>query len=231
VIKLVRREAPDELNARITERAARLRAVLRQGERPEQALLNSYRDPELKAHLLAEVHGKCAYCESKITHVYFGDVEHIKPKSLFPEATLDLDNLTLVCAICNNTKRDFWDDQNPLLNPYDDDPDQELLALGFMIGRRPGRNRARLTIENLGLNRPALLERRKERIESLQALADQYAQAPDGALKDLLRTELMRHASDDGEYAMIVRNYLEAACGLRRDIEPAAIPPIRNNPY
>jgi uncharacterized protein (TIGR02646 family) len=170
-------------------------------------------------HLVAEVHGKCAYCESKVTHVYFGDVEHIRPKTVFPAERLDLENLTLSCAQCNNAKGEFWDANTPLLNPFEDHPNQEVLALGFMIARRPGRSRARLTIERLGLNRPALLERRKERIEALQALADQYVQEPDGPIKDLLRTELRRHATDDGEYAMIVRAYLEAACDLRH--EPA----------
>jgi hypothetical protein len=90
-----------------------------------------------------------------------------------------------------------------------------MLALGYWLARRPGRNRARLTIEQLDLNRPALLERRKERIELLQLLADQYIQEPPGGVKDLLRNELCRQAGKEGEYAMIVRTYLEAACELQ----------------
>lgn len=103
----------------------------------------------------------------------------------------------------------------PLLNPYEDDPAAQFLALGYMVARRPGRDRARLSIEHLGLNRQALLERRKERIELLQALADQFSLAQEGPTKDLIRTELTRQARDDGEYAFVVRAYLEAACGLR----------------
>lgn len=70
MIKLQRLALDDELLERTTERAARLREYLRDGENPPQALLNSYRDPELKRHLIEEAHGKCVYCESKITHVY-----------------------------------------------------------------------------------------------------------------------------------------------------------------
>lgn len=219
MIRLRRSPIPDDLRVWLAERAARLCELLDRGGEPTEALLGSYRHPPLKAHLFAETHGKCAYCESKITHVYYGDVEHIRPKDAFPRERLDPHNLTLACALCNNAKGEFWDSDTPLLNPYEDDPNQEILALGFMIARRPGHNRARLTIEHLKLNRTALMERRKERIESLQALADQYVQVDDGPMKDLLRTELRRHASDDGEYAMIVRSFLEAACGLRP--EPA----------
>jgi hypothetical protein len=59
-----------------------------------------------------------------------------------------------------------------------------------------------------------LLERRKEHVESLQSLADQYVRAPAGTIKDLLRAELCRHAADDSEYAFVVRAYLHEACGL-----------------
>jgi uncharacterized protein (TIGR02646 family) len=215
VIRLRRSPVPDDVRVWLAERAARLRELLDRGEEPTDALLSSYRHPPLKAHLVAETHGKCAYCESKITHVYYGDVEHIRPKDTFPRERLDPHNLTLSCAWCNNAKGEFWDSDTPLLNPYEDDPSQEILAFGFMIARRPGHNRARLTIKHLDLNRTALMERRKERIELLQPLADQYVEAVDGPTKDLLRAELCRHASDDGEYAMIVRAYLEAVCSLR----------------
>src|ERR1700681_4601659 len=51
---------------------------------------------------------------------------------------LDPNNLALACALCNNTKAEFWDEATPLINPYSDDPDQEILALGYLITRRPG---------------------------------------------------------------------------------------------
>lgn len=214
MIRVQRRQLPSTLAARMADRAKRLQESLAAGEAPSESLLSSYRDPELKAHLISEAHGKCIYCESRVTHVYFGDVEHLKPKGRFPEERLNIDNLALTCAICNNTKRDYWDDATPLINPYLEDPETELIALGFMLSRRPGHDRARATVHHLGLNRPALLERRKERVELLENLADQYVRAPIGAVKDLLREELCRQAADDSEYAFVVRAYLEAACAL-----------------
>lgn len=216
MIKLTRRDMAPELRARVEEHRQRLKDLLRNGDTPPQTLLDSYRDPQLKAHLVAETHGKCIYCESKITHVYFGDVEHIKPKSRFPSERLDPENLALACALCNNAKSEFWDDVTPLLNPYIDEPDQELFAFGFWVTHRSGHPRAKLSIEQFGLNRQALLERRKERIELLKPLADQYIVCPAGALKNLLRDELSADKrAVDREYALMVRTFLEAACDLQ----------------
>ena len=61
---------------------------------------NRYSRPEIKAELIAETKGKCAYCESKITHIYPGDIEHIIPKSIFPRLTFTWANLTLGCYWC-----------------------------------------------------------------------------------------------------------------------------------
>lgn len=215
MIKLTRKDLRPVLQEQVEARVTRLRAYLTNGEDPPEALLNAYRDPEVKKHLIAETSGKCIYCESKITHVYFGDIEHIKPKSEFPMERLSIENLGFACALCNNAKGNFWDAATPLIDPYVDDPTTEFLAFGVLITRRPGRDRARLSITQLDLNRQALIERRKERIELLQALADQYTLASEGAIKDLIRTELTRQAGDDSEYALVVRAYLETACGLR----------------
>lgn len=215
MIRLRRLQVPETLERWLSDRGAQLRQIIERGEEPPQALLDSYRHPDVKAHLTREVFGKCAYCESKISHVYYGDVEHIKPKSLFRIEQLDIRNLTFVCARCNGSKGDFWNEVTPLLNPFQDDPAAELLAIGFMVGRRPGRSvRGRLTIQQLDLNRAALLERRREHIESLQALADQFMGEPEGPVKALLRAELESHGAASGEYAMIVRAYLTAACNL-----------------
>ena len=214
MIKLSRSPLAPGLQAKIDERVQRLLGYIQRGEAPPTALLAAYRAPEVKAHLVLEAHGKCAYCESKITHVYFGDIEHIKPKSTFPAETLTLENLLLACALCNNSKGDFWNDALPLINPYEDNPDEELFAFGYFIARRPGKDRARVTIEKLTLNRQALLERRKERVELLQPLVDQYVQAPEGPLKDLLEQELYRQSNGDTEYSLTVRTFLHAACGI-----------------
>ncbi|MEE9118515.1 MAG: HNH endonuclease, partial [Calditrichia bacterium] len=55
-------------------------------ERPECprpiALTNqNYKHPINKDTLRRSSHDKCMYCESKISHIDFAHVEHIKPKA------------------------------------------------------------------------------------------------------------------------------------------------------
>jgi group II intron reverse transcriptase/maturase len=54
----------------------------------------------------------------------FGDVEHIKPKAIFPVLEFEWENLGFVCARCNNAKRDFWSDETPVIDTGADPADQ-----------------------------------------------------------------------------------------------------------
>lgn len=214
MIALGRLELDEEIASALEEKSAQLLQLLDEGAEIPAAVLDAYRAPGIKEHLIAESHGKCVYCESKITHVYWGDVEHIKPKASFPRERLIIENLCLACARCNNAKSDFWNAATPLLNPYEDNPAESLMAFGSWIARRPGRERARVTIDRLQLNRMDLVERRHERWLLLQPLVDQYVQTPEGPVREVIRVELLNQASDDNEYALVIRAYLEAACDL-----------------
>jgi hypothetical protein len=55
-----------------------------------------YNHREIKECLLKETHGKCAYCDGKLSHVTYGGVA--------PERTFDWANLTVACDICNTKK-------------------------------------------------------------------------------------------------------------------------------
>ena len=54
-----------------------------------------------KAHLKAETHGKCAYCESSTSTVAYGDVEHFRPKSVYWWLAYCYDNFSYSCQLCN----------------------------------------------------------------------------------------------------------------------------------
>ena len=72
-----------------------------------------YSDRSVRRVLLEMFHGKCAYCESKITNIYNGDIEHFRPKGKVHEAipvqpgyywlAADWDNLLFSCPFCNQT--------------------------------------------------------------------------------------------------------------------------------
>src|SRR5690554_3133173 len=75
-----------------------------------------YNQRDVKESVKLETNDKCAYCESKVTHVYPGDIEHIIPKSVYPRLSFNWDNLTFGCYWCNNKKRDFLSRDCMLLN-------------------------------------------------------------------------------------------------------------------
>ncbi|WP_428268373.1 hypothetical protein [Haliangium sp.] len=88
---------------------------------------NIYAAKDVKETLIAMQHGKCAFCEAKITHVTYGDVEHFRPKRGWQQTDADelqrpgyywlayeWKNLLLSCQLCNQRhKRNLF----PLLEP------------------------------------------------------------------------------------------------------------------
>ena len=94
--------------------------------------LNKYSQTDVKTTLVTMFHGKCAYCEAKITHIDYGDIEHFRPKDIYPLLAVEWDNLLLACRVCNGaefkgTKFPLDSSGNPLLiNPCIDEPDAHL---------------------------------------------------------------------------------------------------------
>lgn len=173
-----------------------------------------YRHPVIKTTIRDETSEKCAYCESKITHTYPGDVEHVLPTSKFPELVCKWDNLTLACGECNRRKGNYYDREEPLIHPYNDDPRDHLFAAGTLIFGKPGDGKGALAQLKLELNRAQLLERRQERINALNKLANRYANLPEGELKNLLRNELRKEIENDKEYAFVSRAFLKVCCDI-----------------
>lgn len=73
-----------------------------------------YKEDKVKGRLVEAQHHKCAFCESKVTHVAYGDVEHFRPKSGVRQSPGDdlmrpgyywlayeWENLFLACELCN----------------------------------------------------------------------------------------------------------------------------------
>lgn len=210
MIRLESRPSPAAVD-RLTHLEQRRRELVSAGKELPNIVANGYREPVVKASIVAETYGKCAYCESKITHVYWGDVEHIIPKSKNPDGLLDYNNLTFACSICNGNKSDYHDPAMPLLNPYIDDLDLHILALGPFVWHRPADNHAETTIVLLKLNRPELVERRQRRLTDISRLADKYAALPEGVLRAAVHDQLCQEVESTGEFAFIIRNYLAQA--------------------
>ena len=116
-----------ELQAAINEfeRLAADPNVTEAGQRESKAngssrLGGRYRHAEVKTALVDMFHGKCVYCESKVTVVTYGQIEHFYPKGQYVERTFQWENLLLSCDLCNNahhkgTKFPLDGNNDPLL--------------------------------------------------------------------------------------------------------------------
>lgn len=97
----------------------------------------TYGDDSVKETLKTMQHDKCCFCESKITHIDHGDVEHFRPKGRYKQKdgdtfssigyywlAYDWNNLLLSCTKCNQThKRDLFpllDETKRAKNHHDD---------------------------------------------------------------------------------------------------------------
>ncbi len=80
-----------------------------------------YGHAEVKRRLIRMQHGKCAFCESKVTHIAYGDVEHFRPKGGCRQSRTDAlqtpgyywlayhwENLVFACQLCNQRHKANW---------------------------------------------------------------------------------------------------------------------------
>lgn len=188
-------------------------ACLNAGNKPSDTVANRYNHPEIKSALEKETHEKCAYCESKIKHISYGDIEHILPKNknARPDLYVEWTNLTLSCEQCNRSgKRIYYDPQLPLVNPYADVPEEYLRDIGPLVMPIPGNDRAVVTEKILKLNRPALVELRTEHIMMIEVLLQSWAKEQNPTLKGLLSEQLHDEYDEDKEFSSTIKSFLRA---------------------
>lgn len=170
-----------------------------------------YNHDDIKNILIKETHGKCAYCESKLRHISFADIEHILPKSKRPDLYVEWTNLTLSCEICNrDNKNDYYNPNDPLIHPILDNPNNYIIALGAIIYNLPGQRKGELTISQLDLNRTDLIERRTEKLDFFRMLADNYVKEKNPKIKSILKDEILKQISPESEYSFILSSYFKA---------------------
>lgn len=172
-----------------------------------------YRHTSIKVALKNMFHDKCAYCESKISHIDYGHIEHYKPKSnpAYRNLTFEWNNLLLSCAVCNGaefkgTKFPLAAEDGPFINPCDDEPNDhfgfvydQTAKLATVVGKT---KRGKTTEIQIGLNRNDLRNRRSKWVQMLFVLKDLAQTKAEAA-------EILRQAkSDDAEYAAFARSLI-----------------------
>lgn len=177
---------------------------------------SKYNRAEVKNCLCEMCAGKCVYCEHATGVGYYGDIEHFRPKAVYPELTFTWTNLLFSCAICNNAghKADHFPldaDGNPLLiDPSDpaDDPANHLefrydpvtsYALVYGTDVR-GIEVERIFDLNGARGRKELLRCRSKYVKQLWRLAEMALDGNANA-HDLLREA----CAPDAEYAAFAR--------------------------
>lgn len=177
-----------------------------------EALKTNYKHPDNKEALLMASFGKCMYCESQVSHVYFGDIEHIRPKAegMYPELEFDWDNLGYCCARCNNAKKDRYDETCQIINPYSEDPNAHLIAFGTLVRHKAGSERGALTIATTNLNRAELIEKRAIRLSQLQHALDACYRTSNATVREALLAALNEEGAADKEFSMFAAALIAA---------------------
>src|ERR1700722_11367263 len=164
MIRLNKGTRPSILERRAEQWTRELLEKINRGEEPTKVEKTRYNHHEVKEALLRETNGKCAYCESKLRHVAFGDIEHIVPKSVLPDRWFVWENLTLACDVCNTNKSNYSGDHDEFVDPYANEPEDLFWFMDATLWGFPGKDAADTTIRILKLNRPDLLEKRREEL-------------------------------------------------------------------
>jgi uncharacterized protein (TIGR02646 family) len=118
-------------------------------------------------------HRKCVYCEGKINGPAAGNVDHFKPKALFPLLAYEWTNYFLACESCNTAKHDKWPRSGGYIRPDQGDPSRHFFFAedGTAKAVRPGSAADRM-IEDLDLKREWLSDERKQNIEKMLSLVN-----------------------------------------------------------
>lgn len=194
-------------------------AVLRKNERAwndsyvEAAAESSknhekWRHPDIKAALRTETDSKCAYCEARIEDVSFSHVEHLLPKSKFPELSHSWSNLTMACEVCNVAKGDYFIEDCACLNPYLDHIPDFVAPIGPFIDWAAGDARAEITVKKIRLNRSALVQARAERIASVRELYERWFESVE-PLRSVLAEAIVFDVLQ-GEFTYTVETFLRS---------------------
>lgn len=210
MIKLNKRQEPDILIKNKTQWTEDYKTAKANKTSNLEDLKSRYRHSEIKDQILLETNRKCAYCESKIRHIYPGDIEHIKPKSDFEDDIFEWKNLTFSCGECNRRKLNNYDEQIGIINPYETDPEKHLFVSGALIFPRLGDDIGKIACLLFELNRTELAERRKDELDRLHLQLDNYARETNPLAKKLLKRQIDRLKDSSNEYSMVKKAFIDS---------------------
>lgn len=105
--------------------------------------------------------GMCAYCEASISEVAFPNIEHFRPKSVFPLLCYEYSNKHCVCPSCNTNKKDKFDEK--MIDPSVDNPEKHIKFEGYTAVAKD--ERGQMMIELLKINNEKRTHEKKDLFE------------------------------------------------------------------
>lgn len=212
MIRIEKAEKPKVLEDNAVAWAQEYLGMLEAGVAVPDRVRFRYRHSDIKTTLRSESSDKCIYCESKISHVFPGETDHLAPVSERPDLYVTWENLGYVCKDCNQWKGAYYDEDEPLIDPFSVDPSEHLAFFGPVVFQQPGDLLGFRTIHRLKLCRGALLERRREMLEGLQVMIDQWSNMPEGPTRDLFKSQVVEQADRTHEYSAAAKAFLHQSC-------------------
>ena len=209
----------------------------RSGERKFEFDRKIYAHQSVKEALETAQHKKCCYCETKYGATSYGEVEHFRPKGemrqkkgagrLLPGyywLAFDWENLLVGCKKCNTNKgslfpledpdararshRDDLSGEEPLLiDPGNEDPREHVRFRGAAV--EPITRKGRETISVAGLRRSELEEKRKERLDMVEALATIPTIGGEKSGAEKAGEIIERCKSEKAEFSAMTRAFLD----------------------
>jgi hypothetical protein len=146
MIFIHRTQEPDILANKGKDEQGILCKAYEQGARKFDFKSSIYAHETVKQALITMQHDKCCFCESKFTHISYGDVEHYRPKGAYKQDNSESlqplgyywlayawDNLLLSCTLCNQQyKKNLFpllDSDKRARNHHDDISEEQPLLI------------------------------------------------------------------------------------------------------
>ena len=177
------------------------------GAKPSDSLWQDF-----SGDLRSRFQGICGYCEEKAA---FGEVEHFKPKSKFPELVYIWSNWIFSCNSCGNTKNNKWPPGgyvDPCACSTQERPERFFdfnLRNGRIVPKsgltQEQRRKASQTIQDLGLNDSDHTENRLGQIEYVRVLLTYL----DGTLDPDVERLVMSQVAPDRAFSSVSKAVLE----------------------
>ncbi len=194
-----------------------------------------YGHTTVKAALRKAQHDKCCFCESKVTHISYGDVEHFRPKAgarQKSEAPLERpgyywlayewSNLFFSCQLCNQR---YKENLFPLIKPHDrakshnddigvekpvfinpaEDAEKFISFRAEVIFAIDDNPRGKATIKALGLDRDKLNDIRKDHYDKLEIIYKVANMTPPVPESKKAKDLIDRSVQSSSQYASMIR--------------------------